>query len=332
MRVFFLSEVKGASGAIILRCWLVGYSFPEQRPSTTNKGVFLIFTVFSGRRFLFSVSAPYPAPHFLLSFRVSTGAFARKTFARPKKTPALQAIHFLTSGFIWHSSGNWVVRFSTTAYNQVFGHSVVNWCNTLLINCTHYITAHVRYYIVNTFFEFTKRLETYAHSCLLVWTYRERRVGLYATWAFLWFAFPARTSSISLNSNSDKTSKVTPIIKSLQTTQIAFLIRNVFWVFWGSKGEIKIYIYSCKRRCKGKSYETTCENIVPRYQTLCLPSPGSTFFCIDDRIYNWACFMGGSPVITHARNLHVKTWTLALLLFVLKINANCLQENFLERF
>ena len=43
-----------------------------------------------------SLPAPYPAPldspHFLPSFRVSTCDFASKTFARAKKTPALQAI------------------------------------------------------------------------------------------------------------------------------------------------------------------------------------------------------------------------------------------------
>ena len=48
-----------------------------------------------GREKNFSLPAPSPAPfdssHFLLSFRVSTCAFASKTFARPKKTPALQA-------------------------------------------------------------------------------------------------------------------------------------------------------------------------------------------------------------------------------------------------
>ena len=47
------------------------------------------------RHFLFSLPAPYIAPfdspHFLPSSRVSTCAFASKTFARPKKTPALQA-------------------------------------------------------------------------------------------------------------------------------------------------------------------------------------------------------------------------------------------------
>ena len=57
--------------------------------------------------------------------------------------PSLTGVHFLSSGFIWHSS--WVECFGTmlTAYNQVFGHSVVNWYNTLLINCAYFKTAHV---------------------------------------------------------------------------------------------------------------------------------------------------------------------------------------------
>ena len=50
---------------------IVGYSFPEERSRASNQGVFLIFTVFSGRRFLFSLPAPSPAsfdsPHLLLS-------------------------------------------------------------------------------------------------------------------------------------------------------------------------------------------------------------------------------------------------------------------------
>ena len=42
-----------------------------------------------------------------------------------------------------------------------------------------------------------------------------------------------------LNSNNDKTYKVTPESnrrESLQTTQIAFLIRNAFWVSGGGEG------------------------------------------------------------------------------------------------
>ena len=56
----------------------------------------------------------------------------------------------------------------------------------------------------------TARSQTDAHIHILVRTYLERRVGLCATWAFLWFGFPAPALSIDLNSNSDKTYKVTP--------------------------------------------------------------------------------------------------------------------------
>ena len=80
--IFILSEVKGASGTIVLRCWLVDFSFPEQRSSTIIKRCFSFSQCISGRRFLFFLPAPYPAhfdsPHFLPSFRV-------------KKTPALHA-------------------------------------------------------------------------------------------------------------------------------------------------------------------------------------------------------------------------------------------------
>ena len=36
--IFILSEVKRASGAIVLRCWLVGYSFPKEWSSATALG------------------------------------------------------------------------------------------------------------------------------------------------------------------------------------------------------------------------------------------------------------------------------------------------------
>ena len=55
MRVFGLERLFG--------CFvIVGYSFPEERSRASNQGVFLIFTVFSGRRFFFSLPAPSPLP------------------------------------------------------------------------------------------------------------------------------------------------------------------------------------------------------------------------------------------------------------------------------
>ena len=80
--------------------------------------------------------------------------------------------------------------------------------------------------------------KTDAHSHRLVW---KRRVGLYATWTFLWFGFPAPASLIDWTDrqNSDKTYKATPMIESLRTTQIAFLIRSAFQVSEGCGGEVQ---------------------------------------------------------------------------------------------
>ena len=72
---FILSEVKGPSGATVLRFWFVSHSLSEGRSSGTNWGVFLIFTVFLGRRFLFFLPAPFDSLHFLLSFEISTWRF-----------------------------------------------------------------------------------------------------------------------------------------------------------------------------------------------------------------------------------------------------------------
>ena len=52
------------------------------------------------------------------------------------------------------------------------------------------------------------------------------------------------------------------MIETLRTTQIAFLIRNAYWASGEAEARYKKYL------CKGKSYETTCENIVSWYQTL----------------------------------------------------------------
>ena len=72
---FILSEVKGPFGATVLRFWFVSHSLSEGRSSGTNWGVFLIFTVFLGRRFLFFLPAPFDSLHFLLSFEISTWRF-----------------------------------------------------------------------------------------------------------------------------------------------------------------------------------------------------------------------------------------------------------------
>ena len=62
------------------------------------------------------------------------------------------------------------------------------------------------------------------------------------------------------------------MIETLRTTQIAFLIRNTFWASGEAEARYKKYL------CKGKSYETTCENIrflVPDPRVF--PTPGARF-------------------------------------------------------
>ena len=73
-RLFFLRQCESLDWIMerLFGCFvIIGYSFPKERSRASNYRVFLIFTVFSGRRFLFSLPAPYPAPfdspHFLLS-------------------------------------------------------------------------------------------------------------------------------------------------------------------------------------------------------------------------------------------------------------------------
>ena len=74
------------------------------------------------------------------------------------------------------------------------------------------------------------------------------------------------------------------MIEFLPTRPIAFLIRNTFWVSGGAEARYKQYL--CKGLCKGKSYETICENIVFRYQSLVSSLPGP-FFCTDNRKPNY---------------------------------------------
>ena len=61
--LFFLRRCEVFGLERLFVCFvIVGYSFPEERSRASNQGVFLIFTVFSGRRFLFSLPAPSPLP------------------------------------------------------------------------------------------------------------------------------------------------------------------------------------------------------------------------------------------------------------------------------
>ena len=125
-------------------------------------------------------------------------------------------------------------------------------------------------------------------------------------------SFQAPTSSIDLNSNYDKTYKVTPKIELLWTTQIALLIHSTFWVSEGG-GTLYNKNYLCKGQCKGTSY-----NVKPLVRTSflgtrpsCLPFPRETVFLhrrLKTQINNCACSERGSPVIMNLVNLlHVTT-------------------------
>ena len=70
------------------------------------------------------------------------------------------------------------------------------------------------------------------------------------------------------------------MIESLRKTQIISLLDSQrllgFWEAGG--GGTRYKKYSCKGPWKGKSYETCCENIVSRYQTLVSSLPRQTVF------------------------------------------------------
>ena len=74
------------------------------------------------------------------------------------------------------------------------------------------------------------------------------------------------------------------LIESLRTTQIAFFrFATLCGFFRGSADEVQKLLV--QGSCKRKSYETICENIVSRYQTLVSSLPRGTVFlrCTDDR-------------------------------------------------
>ena len=81
------------------------------------------------------------------------------------------------------------------------------------------------------------------------------------------------------------------IIESLRTTQIAFLIRNAFFV--SGRAEERYKKYSCKGACEGKSYEATSFS-VPDLRVF--PPPGDRFSAqtTENGIYNWAALKGAA--------------------------------------
>ena len=109
------------------------------------------------------------------------------------------------------------------------------------------------------------------------------------------FPAPITTSLNDLNSNSDKfPSMVSDMIESLRSTQIAFLIRNAFWVSWGS-GQGTKNIRARENRMK-QVVRTSFLSTRPRV----FPPPGGDRFSAqtaENRNYNWACLMDSAVII-----------------------------------
>ena len=106
--------------------------------------------------------------------------------------------------------------------------------------------------------------------------------------------FPAPTSLNDLNSNSDKfPSMVSDMIEPLRSTQIAFLIRNAFWVSRGS-GQGTKNIRARENRMK-QVVRTSFLSTRPRV----FPPPCDRFSAqtTENRNYNWACLMGSAVII-----------------------------------
>ena len=111
---------------------------------------------------------------------------------------------------------------------------------------------------------------------------------------------PAPTSSTNLNSNNDKTYRVTPMIESLRTKQLAFFRFATPSGFLGRGGgaetTYKKYSWVSARENHMKPFvRTSFLGTRPSF----VPSPGRRFFqATENRIYNWAALKRGSPVIT----------------------------------
>ena len=129
-----------------------------------------------------------------------------------------------------------------------------------------------------------RRSKPDSHSHLLVWTYRVRRVDLNATRAFIWLS-QRQHHLTDLNSNSKK----------------IIIISSGSQRFVGFSGgaQTRYKKYPCKGSCKRKSYETICENIVSRYQTVVSSLPREAVFRRRRPKAHFMTGRTGSPVIKY---------------------------------
>ena len=109
-----------------------------------------------------------------------------------------------------------------------------------------------------------------------MWTYRERRVSLNATRAFLWVS-QRQHHLIDLNSNNKKNIELLPWSNSFEQRKWPSSGSQRLVGFSGG-AQTRYKKYPCKGSCKRKSYETICENIVSQYQTLVSSLPRGTTF------------------------------------------------------
>ena len=106
-----------------------------------------------------------------------------------------------------------------------------------------------------------------------------------------------------LNSKSDKTCRVTPMIESLWTTQIAFF--RFAAPSWGVGGDEvqKVFV---QESVQGKIvWNHLWEHRFSVRDPRVFPPPGDRFSAqtTENRIYNWAALKGGSPVKSILFNL-----------------------------
>ena len=148
----------------------------------------------------------------------------------------------------------------------------------MLLNCSCTTS------IDNSLFEFTKRSRRSkrdAQSHLLVWTYRERRVGLNATRAFLWVS-QRQHHLTDLNSNNKKIIQWLHDRIASNNANSLLQVRNALWVFQGERrrGTKSIRARVHARENHMKPFVRTS---FLGTRTSSLPSPGRPFFAAYDR-------------------------------------------------
>ena len=143
-----------------------------------------------------------------------------------------------------------------------------------------------------------RRSKPDAHShlfSLLVWTYRERRVGLNATRAFLWVS-QRQHHLTDLNSNNKKLKGYSHGRIASNNANSFLQVRNALWVFQGERRQGTKSI-----RARVHARENPMKPLLRasflRTRPSCFPSPGWPLCDTDDRKPILWLGLPGSPVI-----------------------------------